>query len=77
MPHVLVRDLPEPVHRRLAQKAARSGTSLQQYLTGALTELADQPTVDDILDRIDERSGGRVGLRTAPSDLDEARGARP
>lgn len=77
MPNVLIRDLPEPVHRLLAERAARSGTSLQQYLTRALTELAEQPTVEDVLTRIEGREGGRVGLRVAASDLDEERRARP
>ncbi len=77
MPHVLIRDLPEPVHRLLAARAARAGTSLQQYLTRALTDLAEQPTVEDVLARIESQQGGRVGLDAARADLDDERRARP
>jgi transcriptional regulator with XRE-family HTH domain len=36
---------------------------------------ADAPTIDDVLDRVEHRSGGRVGLRRAVADLAEDRAA--
>lgn len=76
MANVLVRGLPDDVHEALAQRAARSGQSLQQYLVLELTRLAERPTLDDLLDRIDKRRGGRVGRRQAAKDLDAERAAR-
>lgn len=69
MTNVLVRDLPDEVHERLAQKARASGQSLQQYLADQLTRLATTPTMDEVLGRIATRTGGRVGLEQAAKDL--------
>ena len=73
MPNVLVRDVPEDVHSALQRRAERRGQSLQQYLAGELRRLAERPSVDEVLDRIDRRSGGRVGLQQAADDLAEER----
>jgi hypothetical protein len=69
MPNVLVRDLPDPVHRELLRRAEASGQSLQQYLTAELTRLATTPTLDEVLSRIGARAGGHVGLQQAVVDL--------
>ena len=76
MPNVLVRDLPEPVHAELARRARANGQSLQQYLAQQLTRLTEQPTLEEILQRVADRRGGRVGLAQAVEDLDELRGDR-
>jgi plasmid stability protein len=76
MPNVLVRDLPDDVHARLQQRAAAAGQSLQQYLTAQLSRLAVAPTVDEVLARISERHGGRVGFDVAVADLDAVRAER-
>ncbi|MEO1063721.1 MAG: hypothetical protein AAFZ07_20075 [Actinomycetota bacterium] len=76
MPNVLVRDLPDDVHEALLRRAEQAGQSLQQYLTVELGRLVSRPTVADVLERIEERSGGRVGLERAVADLDEGRGSR-
>ncbi len=62
MPNLLVRDVPEDVRQ-----------SLQQYLAGELRRLAERPAIDDVLDRIDRRRGGRVGLAQAAEDLRQER----
>ena len=76
MPNVLVRDVPEAVHAQLAARAERAGQSLQQYLTAALTRLAETPSIDEVLARIDARDGGRVGLEQAAEDLAGERSRR-
>lgn len=76
MANVLIRGLPEEVHRRLQGRAERSGQSLQQYLVHELSQLAGRPTLDELLDRIEERRGGRVGLGRAADDLSSDRAAR-
>lgn len=69
MPNVLVRNVPDEVHAALLRRAERSGQSLQQYLATELTRLAERPTVDELLDRVDGRQGGRIGLAQAAADL--------
>ncbi|MCD9623940.1 FitA-like ribbon-helix-helix domain-containing protein [Rhabdothermincola salaria] len=76
MPNVLIRDLPDDVHARLQRRAEAEGQSLQQFLTRELTRVASTPSLGDVLARIDERSGGRVGLDSAVDDLAEERGRR-
>jgi plasmid stability protein len=76
MANVLVRDLPEDVHAALLRRAEQRGQSLQQYLAAELTRLADRPTLGEVLDRIDRRRGGAVGLRQAAADLAEERERR-
>ena len=73
MSNVLVRDIPEDVHAALQRRAERRGQSLQQYLAGELRRLADRPGLEEVLDRIDRRDGGRVGLGQAVQDLAEER----
>jgi antitoxin FitA len=76
MPNVLVRDLPEDVHAALQERAERRGQSLQQYLATELKRLAERPSVDEVLDRIEKRRGGRVGLTQAGQDVSEERSRR-
>jgi antitoxin FitA len=73
MSNVLVRDVPEDVHAALQARAERRGQSLQQYLSGELRRLAERPGLEEVLDRIDRRDGGRVGLAQAVEDLAEDR----
>jgi plasmid stability protein len=76
MANVLVRDLPDDVHEALLRRARERGQSLQAYLAGELRRLAERPTLSEVLDRIESREGGRVGLRQAVKDLAAERGRR-
>jgi plasmid stability protein len=73
MPNLLVRDIPEDVHARLQRRAERSGQSLQQFLARELCRIAERPSIDEVLDRIERRRGGKVGLGQAAEDLGEER----
>ena len=76
MPNVLIRNLPDDVHATFQRRAAAAGMSLQQYLSSELAQLARTPTIDEVLERIGTRSGGRVGLQTAVDDLHAERDER-
>jgi plasmid stability protein len=76
MPNVLVRDLPEDVHAALQRKAQRRHQSLQQYLAAELRNLATRRQVGDVLDDVETRHGGRVGLPQAADDLADERTGR-
>jgi antitoxin FitA len=73
MASLLVRDLPDDVHAALHQRAKRAGQSLQQYVTRELTRIAHRPSLGEVLDRIERRAGGTVGLAEAVEDLAEER----
>lgn len=73
MSNVLVRDLPDDVHAALQRKAERRHQSLQQYLTVELRRLAERRQLDNVLDDVEQRSGGRVGLSVALDDLEDER----
>ena len=73
MPNVLVRNLPDEVHRRLVERARAGGRSLQQYLVAELTRLAHTVSLDELIADIENNRGGRVGLRQAVDDLDRLR----
>jgi hypothetical protein len=60
----------------LQERAREAGQSLQQYLTVHLTQLATTPTLNEVIERIAKRSGGRVGFSRAVADLDADRDGR-
>ena len=74
MPNVLVRNIPSDVHAALQRNAEAQGKSLQQYLADELTRIANKPTLDEVLDRIERRRGGKVGLAEGAEYLRERRG---
>jgi hypothetical protein len=47
--------------------------ALQQFLAGELRRLAEHPSLDEVLDRIEDCTGGQVGLEQAADDLAEER----
>jgi plasmid stability protein len=73
MANLLVRDLPDDVHAVLQQRAKQEGRSLQQYVTRELTRIAQRPSLGEVLDRIERRVGGTVGLAQAVTDLGKER----
>lgn len=73
MSNILVRNLPDDVHAALQRKAEKRHQSLQQYLTVELRRLAERRQLDDVLDDIEQRHGGRVGLSAAVDDLHHER----
>jgi hypothetical protein len=56
MPLIQVRDVPEGVRDELARKAALAGQSLQAYLLGELTRLAERPSMAEIVKRAQARA---------------------
>lgn len=76
MANVLIRNLPADVHASLQRRAEAAGQSLQQYLTNELSRVAQSPTIAEVMERIEQRSGGRVGFETAVDDLNDERAQR-
>ena len=73
MSNILVRNLPEEVHRRLVDRAKANGRSLQTYLVAELTRLAHTVSLEELITDIECNEGGRVGFVQAVEDLDQSR----
>jgi len=52
---ITVRNVPEEVRARLAEKAARTGKSLQEFLSAELTELAFRQSPVDFIAGVAQR----------------------
>jgi plasmid stability protein len=74
MTSVQIKDVPEETHAVLRQRAARAHQSLQEYLRSRLIEEASMPTLEEVLERSGNRSGGSVSfsdaVRTIRNDRD-------
>ncbi|MCY3540072.1 MAG: hypothetical protein F4Y75_06730 [Acidimicrobiia bacterium] len=73
MPSLRIRNLPDETYTVLRRRATQEGKSLQQYLLAELNRLAARPTIDELMNRVDKRSGGRVSFEQAVEDLREDR----
>jgi len=65
---IQIRDVPETVRDELARKAAAAGQSMQSYLLGELTRLAERPSMAEIAQRAQARaraSGSTVTMQDA------------
>ena len=62
---VQIRDMPEALHRRLKSRAALAGMSLSEYLLNEIRALAEQPTLDELRERL--RSRAQVSVSEAPA----------
>lgn len=76
MPNVQVRDVPDEVHEVLVTRAAQAGQSLQQFLAAQLGVIAATPSTLDIIDRIEQRSKGRISAESTIALLDAERDRR-
>lgn len=45
-----VRNVPDDVHGALKARAARAGMSLSEFVLRELTDIAESPTLDEVLD---------------------------
>ena len=77
MPTVIsIRNVPDAVRDELAARAARSGRSLQEYVRGALIDLASRPDPAVLMSEVRARTA-TLGTSLPAEDivalLDEAR----
>jgi hypothetical protein len=76
MPSVQIKNVPVHVHRVLRRRAGQAGQSLQEYLLSRLVEDAGRPTLDEVLRRVGDRSGGSVPLAEAERTIRAERDAK-
>jgi plasmid stability protein len=64
---IQLRHVPDELHRKLKVRAAREGMTLSDYLIREVKLAAEQPTLEEILERISRRS--RVTLPVSPAEV--------
>lgn len=76
MATIQIRNIPDEVYLKYKQRALRSRQSLQEYLLGKLVRDAQQPTLDEILDRAQANAVGSVTTDVIIAELDRGRSTR-
>lgn len=59
---IQIRGVPDDLHRRLEERAAKAGMSLSEYLLSEMEQIAGKPTLPEMMERLRERE---------PVELDE------
>ena len=59
------RQNPDDIHMVLRRRAAAAGQSLQEYLLSRWREDTASETLDEVLDRVEQRTGGELSFETA------------
>lgn len=72
---IQVRDVPDDVHRRLKLRASEEGKSLSDLIRTELTEIAQRPTLDEMIARIRSREAVSID-ESAASAVRSGRDAR-
>jgi len=62
---IQVRNVPEPLHRKLKARAAMAGMSLSDYLLNEMSKAAERPTLDELRKRLEGRSSVQVDVSPA------------
>jgi plasmid stability protein len=75
---IQLRNVPDELHRTLKARAAQSGMSLSEYLLREMRYVAERPTREDILRRLEELTPviTRISNAQAVREEREKRGNR-
>lgn len=76
MPSIQVKNVPDDVHRVLRRRAVEAGQSLQEYLLARLVDEARTPSLDEVLNRAGQRTGGRLPPAEAARAIRKERDSR-
>jgi len=52
---IQIRNVPDSLHRRLKARAALAGMSLSDYLLNEIRQVAERPTLEELLARLERR----------------------
>jgi hypothetical protein len=61
---IQLRHVPDALHRQLKARAALSGLPLSEYLIREVRKIAEQPTVEEMRERLRQRDPYRGKLAT-------------
>jgi len=76
MPSVQIKNVPDDIHRVLRRRAADAGQSMQEYLLALLADHASKPTLAEVFDQIDQRTGSWITMSEAAELIRADRDAR-
>ena len=62
---IQLRNVPDALHRTLKARAAMAGMSLSDYLLAEIREIAEQPTLAELRERLHQRKPVAARLDTA------------
>jgi plasmid stability protein len=71
---IQIRNVPEPLHRALKERAAREGISLTRLLERELPRIALKPSMEEVLARIKGRGPASPDLQSSAEIIREHRG---
>ncbi|MGE5277493.1 MAG: FitA-like ribbon-helix-helix domain-containing protein [Acidobacteriota bacterium] len=71
---IQIRNVPDSLHRTLKARAALAGTSLSEYLLEEIRREARRPTLEELRERLRQRSAGSP--RPAPAEAVRAERGR-
>ena len=75
MKNIQIRNVPERTHSVLRRRAAASGKSLQEYLLSMVNDAAAKPSVEEVLQRVERRSGAAISMKEVVAALRQDRAA--
>lgn len=70
---IQVRNVPEPVHRKLKARASAAGMSLSDYVKRDLEEAAARPSLEEIDARVAARGSSALRTSTVLAALHDVR----
>jgi len=62
---IQVRHVPDALHRKLKARAATAGLSLSDYLLREIKQIAERPTMEELMDRLARRAPVNVSISPA------------
>ncbi len=62
---IQIRNVPEDLHRTLKARAAMEGMSLSDYLLAEIRDIAEQPTLRELKQRIERRTPVKLPVSAA------------
>jgi len=62
---IQIRNVPEPLHRKLKARAAMEGMTLSDYLMSEIRRSAEKPTLSELKERLKRRKPVSLKISTA------------
>ncbi len=69
---IQIRNVPDELHRKLKARAAREGTTLSDYLLSEIEQVAEKPTLRELMERLAHDEPPEVTIRRM-RDADDQR----
>jgi len=64
---IQIRNVPSELHRTLKARAAAAGMSLSDYLLGEIRQVADQPSMEELRERLHKLP--KLDLSPSPAEV--------